>query len=61
MSQFRPTPPRFTLRLPLTSPPNDSFPGIPVTAVGRVETDGGRRPCRIIGEGLSPAIKRHSG
>lgn len=35
MSQFRPTPPRFALRLPLTSPPNDSFPGIPVTAVGR--------------------------
>lgn len=32
---------------------NISMPGL-----GRVETDGGRRPCRITGGGLSPARSR---
>ena len=30
-----------------------------MTTLGRVETDGGRRPCRITGGGLSPATSRH--
>jgi len=30
-----------------------------MTTLGRVETDGGRRPCRITGGGLSPASSRH--
>jgi len=34
---------------------NDSSPQNSMAETGRVETLGGGRPCRITGEGLSPA------
>lgn len=41
---------------PLCSTRNDGFARSSTTTMGRVETDGGRRPCRITGESLRPAM-----